>query len=559
MLFSVPTAAILLDTALPYLLSQAVGKLAESRFDEVAPYLWFAAAVGIVGVFFNLLGFQVAVRHEASVRKDLINTTFQDVITKDFDFFSNQKVGALTSKFIDFINAHISLQDLFILRTLTFGISTIFGISIIFVNAPMLGLIVVGLVAFILIQIKISMKIRAPYRHARKKLHAEVNGAVADAISNNATVKTFANEKVERENVSVYAEKYRLAHIKDLRFLSFEGSLRLLITSITQIVAVSIMSYLIQHEEIEIGIAIFVIAYLQRFAGQLFSLGEIINGYDRLFLQAAPMTEILLSDNHIVDSPQAKNLSVRKGDVVFDKVSYAYSDAKGQNVIENLSLTIRAGQKIGLVGHSGAGKTTITRLLLRFDMVTGGHIEVDGQDINSVTQESLRHSIAYVPQEPLLFHRTLRENISYGKPDATDAKIKEAAMRANALEFIEQLPEKLETTVGERGVKLSGGQRQRIAIARAILKDAPILVLDEATSALDSESEKLIQDSLSELMKNRTSIVIAHRLSTVAKLDRIVVIDKGKIVEDDSHSELLKKNGTYAKLWNHQSGGFIEE
>jgi ATP-binding cassette subfamily B protein len=212
-----------------------------------------------------------------------------------------------------------------------------------------------------------------------------------------------------------------------------------------------------------------------------------------------------------------------------------------------------------VVGHSGSGKTTLTRLLLRFSDIESGAIMIDGQDIGNVTQKSLRESIAYVPQEPMLFHRSLRENIAYGKPNATMKEITAAAEKANALEFIKKLPDGFETTVGERGVKLSGGQRQRIAIARAILKDAPILVLDEATSALDSDSEKLIQDALSKLMKGRTSIVVAHRLSTIAKLDRIIVLEDGQIAEQGSHDELLKQKGTYAKLWAHQSGGFIEE
>ena len=271
------------------------------------------------------------------------------------------------------------------------------------------------------------------------------------------------------------------------------------------------------------------------------------------------MTEILLEDDSIVDQQRAKKLVVTQGELRFNDASYAYADAKDHMVIHSLDITIPAGQKVGLVGHSGAGKTTITKLLLRFADLTSGSIEIDGQIISNVTQSSLRKNIAYVPQEPLLFHRTLRENIAYGKLDATDKEIMEATKRANAVEFIKELPDGLDTIVGERGIKLSGGQRQRIAIARAILKDAPILVLDEATSALDSESEKLIQASLDELMKNRTSIVIAHRLSTIAKLDRIIVLDKGKIVEDGTHDQLLKQKGIYAKLWKHQSGGFIEE
>jgi ATP-binding cassette subfamily B protein len=211
------------------------------------------------------------------------------------------------------------------------------------------------------------------------------------------------------------------------------------------------------------------------------------------------------------------------------------------------------------VGHSGSGKTTFTRLLLRFSDIDGGQILIDGQNIAHITQDDLHRHIAYVPQEPLLFHRSIAENIAYGKDEADEATIKKTAELAHAAEFIDNLPKGYETLVGERGVKLSGGQRQRVAIARAMIKDAPILVLDEATSALDSESEKLIQSALWKLMQGRTAIVIAHRLSTIQKMDRIVVLDNGKIVEQGSHQELLKKNGTYAALWAHQSGGFLED
>ncbi|RYZ82599.1 MAG: ATP-binding cassette domain-containing protein, partial [Proteobacteria bacterium] len=304
--------------------------------------------------------------------------------------------------------------------------------------------------------------------------------------------------------------------------------------------------------------AIFMLAYLQRIGSQLFVLGDIINGYDQAFLDASPMAEMLGIENKITDASGAVDLPKTSSKLSFKDASYKYEDSD-QDVLKNLQLTIPAGQKVGLVGHSGAGKTTITHLLLRFADVTRGSITINNRDIRDVTQHSLRSAIAYVPQEPMLFHRSLRENIAYGNPNATDKDIQRAAKQANALEFIETLPQGLDTEVGERGVKLSGGQRQRIAIARAILKDAPILILDEATSALDSESEKLIQDALEKLMKDRTSIVVAHRLSTIAKLDRIIVLENGSIIEDGTHNELLKMKGSYAKLWSHQSGGFIEE
>jgi ATP-binding cassette subfamily B protein len=243
--------------------------------------------------------------------------------------------------------------------------------------------------------------------------------------------------------------------------------------------------------------------------------------------------------------------------VQFRSVRFAYGARPP--LFDDFDLTIAPGEKVGLVGRSGGGKTTITRLLLRFADVNAGAIEIGGQNIARVAQGSLRAHIAMVPQEPAMFHRTITENIRFGRPNATDDEVRRAAERAHAAEFIAALPAGYDTLVGERGIKLSGGQRQRIAIARAILKDAPILVLDEATSALDSESEKLIQDALWTLMRNRTAIVIAHRLSTVRRMDRLVVLDDGAIIEQGHHDALLAAHGTYAALWAHQSGGFLQD
>ncbi len=244
-------------------------------------------------------------------------------------------------------------------------------------------------------------------------------------------------------------------------------------------------------------------------------------------------------------------------DISFNDINFWYTDGNVKTqVFHDFNLTIPAGQRVGLVGVSGAGKTTLTKLLLRLADIQEGQILVDGQNIANVTQQSLRRQIAYVPQEALLFHRTIAENIAYGRPDATMDEIREAARSANALDFIEALPQGFDTITGERGIKLSGGQRQRIAIARAMLADCPILVLDEATSALDSESEAAVQEALARLMEGRTVIVVAHRLSTVANLDRIVVLSRGYIIEDGPHAELVAKGGDYARLWNRQTGAF---
>lgn len=290
---------------------------------------------------------------------------------------------------------------------------------------------------------------------------------------------------------------------------------------------------------------------------RIWSLGRNMRNLYQAFSDATEMLNIIEQPLDIQDAPDAKPLIVKEGAIRFDRVDFAYHD--GQDVLADCSLSIAPHEKVAVVGPSGAGKSTITKLLLRLYDVTGGAITIDSQDIAKTTQESVRHAIAFVPQDPSLFHRSLRDNIRYGRPDATDEEVREAARQAHCLEFLERYPEGFDTLVGERGVKLSGGERQRIAIARAILKDAPILVLDEATSSLDSESEALIQDALKKLMEGKTVIAIAHRLSTIMHMDRIIVMESGNIVLSGTHEELLaKESNLYKKLWEIQAGGFIE-
>lgn len=557
-LITIPASALLLDTLLPFFLSQAIGGLSQQNDILLRNTLIMAAVVGLIGAGLNYAGFQALVRHESSVRKELSDSVFTSILTKDLAFFVNEKVGALTSRYIDFIRAHVTLQDLLIMRTLGFVLSVGVGIVIVASHSILVAGILLLLLAVLVIQVKISLRIRKPYRQKRKKLTGEMHGKIADAITNSLIIKTFAHEKAESKQIASVSEEFRVAYLKDYKLMSTEGSVRLFVMTVIQVITISVCAVMVFNGNLDLAIAIFIITYLQRIGSQLFGLGEMLNGYDQALLDAAPMSDILARENKVNDQSDATTLDIHSPEIALKDVSYHYSDSD-TDVLHNITLDIKPGQKIGLVGPSGAGKTTITHLLLRFADVTGGAILIDGHDIRTVTQESLRTHIAYVPQEPMLFHRSLRENIAYGNLNATSEQIRHAAELAHAMEFIDKLPEGLDTIVGERGVKLSGGQRQRIAIARAILKDSPILVLDEATSALDSESEKLIQDALQILMKGRTSVVIAHRLSTISKLDRIIVLDNGTIEEDGTHTELLKAKGLYAKLWAHQSGGFIEE
>jgi ATP-binding cassette subfamily B protein len=313
--------------------------------------------------------------------------------------------------------------------------------------------------------------------------------------------------------------------------------------------------YLFQQHVVSIGVIVMIIAIVGDLTGQLFFIGMEIKNTTKYYGEAQEGLEEILQEHLIVDAANAKPVVFAKGAITIDSIDFEYENTK---VFKDFSVAIPAGQKIGFVGRSGAGKTTLASLLLRHFEPQKGEIKIDGQNILDATLESLRRAIAFVPQDTSLFHRTILENIKYSSPEALDSEIKHAAKLAQADKFIEQLPEGYNTTVGERGVKLSGGQRQRIAIARAFLKKAPILILDEATSSLDSESEQAIQDSLEKLMKGKTVIAIAHRLSTLKKMNRIVIIENGKIVEDGLPEDLLKKaNGIFKNMWDHQVKGFL--
>lgn len=516
--------------------------------------------VAVIGVVSNLIGFVSTIRLNAKGQFDALELALTTLLQRSVGFHTNNIGGKLVSNALDYPGAWGRLIDAFYVNLLPFILVMIGGITIVLSHSLELGIGILILTLITIGLILLESRKRSNMRALRKKARNAMVANLSDTIVNTQAVKTFAAEARElRQHRLLDGHVLRL-QLKDWTLTGISGGTRMAILLGLQITFIAFMAQVIQKNPAVLGVGIFAFTYTLSLMSRLFETGAMIRNIEEAFLQASSMTEIILQQTEIVDMPGAKPLRVKRGAITMKSVDFFYHDAvQNEKVFEGLSLSITPGQKVGLVGPSGGGKSTLTRLLLRFDDLDEGQIAIDGQDIKTVTQVSLRQAISYVPQEPLLFHRSVFDNIAYGKPDATLDEVKQAAKLAFADTFIEQLPQKYDTVVGERGVKLSGGQRQRVAIARAILKDAPILILDEATSALDSESEVYIQKALTKLMKGRTTLVIAHRLSTIQKMDRIVVLDHGKIVEDGSHEVLKDQGGLYAKLWQHQSGGFLEE
>lgn len=553
-------SSIVLAVFIPYIISLSLADIItenDESFWRHIVILSVAVAFAIVG---HVIGFTTAIRLAARMERLATNKAFEHLLSRGAGFHADNPSGKLVANATEYgKNASRTLFDLLFNGLLPYILSGVIGIVIVFFHSVAIGTALVVIYLITIVMTLLDSKRRSGVRVARKRVQDSMIANIADVITNAQATKTFARESDEETTNDKLQQKLLTLRMRDWTMAAVLGSTRLGALLILQIFFIIYVALQVRADPAYLGIGIYAFTYTLSMLSKLFELGVLLRTGEEALLSASTMTKYLLEKPEITDEKDARELAVSGGAIAFQDVSFAYPDARDEPVFDNFTLTIPAGQKVGLVGRSGGGKSSLTRLLLRFDDVDTGRILIDDTDIKSTTQRSLRQAIGYVPQDPLLFHRSVRENIAYGRPDATDEEIYDAAKRAYAYDFIAALPGGLDTIVGERGVKLSGGQRQRIAIARAILKDAPILVLDEATSALDSESEIYIQKALASLMKNRTSIVIAHRLSTIAKLDRIIVLDHGKIIEDGSHDDLLKRGGTYAKLWAHQSGGFIEE
>lgn len=511
-------------------------------------------------IVMNRVGFNSAMTLIATVMHDLQNKVISALMHRGISFHTNVVGGKLVSDSIDFVNGFNMLFNTIFMTGLSLFSGIILGLIVISLESWQLGLYVLVIVSITLgWAYRESLK-RSSLRTRRLQATKALTSHISDTIVNAQTVKTFAAEKREISQDGMLSETLRDMRINDWHRAGSSGNNRVAFLFVSLIGLLLVFRLLDANESTVLAAGIFAFTYVLSLIMRLFDINTLTRQTEEALLQAAPMTQIFQETAEVIDAPHAPDLAVTSGTIDFQNVTFSYQDSNtNEEIFSGLTLQIKPGEHVGLVGPSGGGKTTLTRLLLRFEDVQDGTIEVDGQNIRTVTQASLRDAIGYVPQEPLLFHRTIKENIAYGRPNATDAEIVHAAKQAYAHDFIVKLANSYDTVVGERGVKLSGGQRQRVAIARAILKDAPVLVLDEATSALDSESEKLIQAAFWELLKGRTALIIAHRLSTIQKMDRIIVLADGNIVEEGSHKELLAKKGAYAKLWTHQSGGFIEE
>lgn len=534
------------------------GTMEANYWPVFLPYLALFVVVGIFGSLFIDTGLLLLSKMETRVKAALQIDLFDRLTAHSLRFHADTFSGALVTQFNRFTKAYVALTDVFMIPGLKLVATVLIATTIIAFFAPFIALaMLIWTVCFTVLNITLTRR-RIYLSKRAAAADSTLTAHLADAMGNVSAVKSFAGEAVEyktHNHLSLdWAAKKYASWVRAIRndfFLALMMTLLQLITLVMSVVGV-------MEGWITIGILLLIQIYVTQIISELWGLSNLSRNIEQNLSDAAEMTEILDIPLEVTDPEEPADLTVNSGAVNFDHVDFTHAD-NDDALFTDFSLDVQPGEKMGVVGHSGSGKTTLTKLMLRFADVDGGSIHIDGQDIRSVRQSDLRSKIAYVPQEPVLFHRSLHDNIAYGRPDASREEVRQAARQAKAAEFIEALPKGYDTMVGERGVKLSGGQRQRIAIARALIKDAPILVLDEATSALDSESEKLIQAALWELMKGRTAIVIAHRLSTIQRMDRIVVLDDGTIVEQGSHKQLLAKKGTYAKLWSHQSGGFLEE
>lgn len=550
------------NTLLPYtlkvIIDKAVGFAGDksSVFTAIQPYiiLYIALWVGLC-VALRLLDW-IKLKLFPSLRQDVMSQMFSYLNQHSHHYFQNNFAGSLVNKVVDMQSGIVDIMTILDdIYAQTLGL-TIAAITLLLIH-PIFACILFAWVATFLLITFIFLKSIQNLSHVFAEARSSLVGKMVDSISNIANIRLFAKHNFENryinEHITDTVQKDRNMQYKIIQMRVFWDISIVALLGINLLVLGKMYSQgtvTVGDFSFIISLSISILWNLWFIAGQFVTFSEQVG-------KSKQALSIINAMHDIVDAKEAKPLVVNHGEIQFKDVSFHYGE--GLRLFNNKNILIRPGEKVGLVGFSGSGKSTFVNLILRLFEVERGGITIDQQNINDVTQESLRDKIALIPQDISLFHRSLMENIRYGDINASDEQVIEAAKKAHCHEFISQLNEGYKAMVGERGIKLSGGQRQRIAIARAILKNAPILILDEATSALDSVTEKYIQEALHHLMQGKTTIVIAHRLSTLAAMDRILVFDNGRIIEDGTHQELIKLNGHYAKMWHMQAGGFLPE
>jgi len=552
--------AAILNAGIPYvfkLITNAATELSRGgSYDDLLTAAWMYVGITFVSeCMWRISGFAGSY-WATGARLTARHALTAYVTHHSREYFSNRFAGSLANKISHAANGMKDLVEFILWKIGEFIISMIASLSIAFYVSPIIGGIFLTWVLIVAAYNAYFGMKRIALAGSAQALETRLNGSTVDMLNNISAVQEFGRKDFEHQRLADLSVERRVVGLRNWHF----GERILTANSIVQSVFGAVMVFvainLARMGLISVGDIVFVMTMIFRTRDHMMFIGSHLHHVGELWGEIQDSLEEIIEPHDIVDMSGATPLSVTEGEISFEGVTFGYGKEENE-VIRNFTLDISTRQKVGVVGRSGAGKSTLIKLLLRHYEVSKGSITIDGQSIATVTQDSLRKSIAVVPQEPLLFHRSLRENIAYGDPNASDGSINDAASRAHADVFIAKLPHGYDTLVGERGVKLSGGERQRIAIARAILKDAPILILDEATSALDSESEVAIQKALHKLMEGKTVIAIAHRLSTLREMDRIIVMEEGRIIEDGTHAELLVKRGIYSELWNHQAGGFI--
>jgi ATP-binding cassette subfamily B protein len=558
--FLASTSAIFLGAVFqPVVYKNIINAIYSASVPGFTPEIWHWFVILILALLGNSLAWRISdyafVYTKTKITKDLSDRAFSLTINHSRKFFSDNFSGSIVAKHSRFTGALTSLAEI-TLFSFWLTIVSITGILIVlFSKNSLLGFIFLfWSLGYTALSIFFARR-KIPYNERRAAANSRTTGLLSDIVTNILTVKVFSFTKGEAKNYFAKTDEEEKLRRKAGNVSNFHKVIQSIMLFSLEIGGMYAVITLWSKGVVDIGFVVLVQVYITQLDMAIWNMGNAIIGLQDSISDTKEMVEIFETPIDILDPAKPEKCKIKNGNISFENVSFEYKD--GKDVFKKFKLEIPAGQKVGFVGHSGSGKTTITNLLLRFEDVQSGAIKIDGQDIRNITQDDLRRNISYVPQEPALFHRSLEENIMYGDPNASKLAMLEASKKAHADEFIREFKDGYDTLVGERGVKLSGGQRQRVAIARVMLKDAPILILDEATSSLDSISENLIQKAFDEVMKDRTTLVIAHRLSTVQKMDRIVVLDKGKIVEDGGHAELLAKGGYYFKLWQAQKDGVI--